>query len=208
MALWGRGNLHSTLVAWAKVLLPLVALAVLSTLFVVSPGSSPEDTIPYAESQAMLGGTQRLAGATFAGMTRDGAALTLKAEEATPGVPGTDTAGAARGVNGLIETPDGVTTAITGASATLNQEDNTITLAGGVTMLSSAGLTMQTEALTVTLDRTRLQSRGKVAGQAPFGTIEAGELLMTRIADGTYVLDFTGAVQLIYERATAGTAAP
>jgi lipopolysaccharide export system protein LptC len=209
MAWFGRGNRHSTLVALAKILLPLTALAVLSTLFFVSPGATPDETIPYADSASGdLSDSQRLTGATFAGMTQDGAALTLKADEATPGTPGTDLSGSAKGLTGLIETPDGASTTVTGAAGVLDQKSNTVTLSGGVTVKNSTGLSMQTEALTMTLDRTRLESAGAVSAQAPFGHIEAGKLLMTRAADGTYMLDFTGGVRLIYQPATAGPASP
>ena len=209
MAWWGRGIRHSTLVAWAKVLLPLAALAVLSTLFFVSPGTTPVDTIPYVDSGFTgLSGSQRVTGATFAGMTRDGAALTLKADEATPGTPGTDLTGAATGLTGLIETPDGVFTTITGAAAVLDQQTSTVTLSGGVNLSNSTGMGMQTQALTMALDRTRLESQGAVTAQAPFGQITAGKLLMTQAPDGTYMLDFTGSVRLLYQPGTAGTTSP
>ena len=42
-------NLHSRLVGVLKVLLPLLALAILSTLFLVSRKINPEDAIPYAD---------------------------------------------------------------------------------------------------------------------------------------------------------------
>ena len=210
MAWFGRGNRHSTMVAWAKILLPLAALAVLSTLFFVSHGTSPEDTIPYADKAAALSASDasRLAGATFAGMTKDGAALTLKAAEATPGTPGSDHSGAAKGLSGLIETPDGVTTTITGAAAVLDQQSRVVTLSGGVIVKNSTGFDMQTEVLTVTLDRTRLESQGAVTAHAPFGQVQAGKLLMTRAPDGAYMLDFTGGVRLLYQPGTAGTAIP
>lgn len=209
MAWWGQGNLHSTLVALAKVLLPLMALAVLSTLFFVSNSASPEDTIPYAEGDALdMASTQALTGAVFAGMTEDGAAVTLKADEATPRTTGSDQPGAAKGLSGLIETPDGITTTITGAAATLDQQARVVTLSGGVTVQNSTGFDLQTDSMLVTLDRTRMESQGPVTAHAPFGEVKADKLLITRGADGLYKLDFTGGVRLLYHPATAGTASP
>ncbi len=47
---WARpDNLHSRLVFWLKILLPLGRLAILSTLFMVSHNFRPEDAIPYAD---------------------------------------------------------------------------------------------------------------------------------------------------------------
>jgi hypothetical protein len=76
--MWGLGtdNLHSALVAWLKILLPLAALAVLSTLFMVSRSVDPADAIPYAQVdiEDRLR-DPRLTDAIFAGMTQDGTAV-------------------------------------------------------------------------------------------------------------------------------------
>ena len=45
----GQTNLHSTVVAWLKVALALIALAMLSTLFLFSDKIDPSDAIPFAE---------------------------------------------------------------------------------------------------------------------------------------------------------------
>ena len=72
-------NLHSRLVFWFKILLPLGALAIMSTLFMVSRTVRPEDAIPYADVDvADLMQQPRLTNPNFAGMTSDGAALSLK----------------------------------------------------------------------------------------------------------------------------------
>ena len=44
-----QGNLHSRIVMILKVTLPLVALAILSSLFLFSREIDPEDAIPYAD---------------------------------------------------------------------------------------------------------------------------------------------------------------
>jgi lipopolysaccharide export system protein LptC len=201
----GRDNLHSTLVVWLKILLPLAALAVLSTLFMVSHHVNPEDAIPYADVNVEDRLREpRLTGATFAGMTQDGAAVTLKAAEATPSVAGSTTPGQAKGLAGRIETPDGVQTNVTSPLGQLDQAAKVVTLSGGVNLQNSAGYTMQTDSLTLALDRTRLESAGTVTSTAPFGRITAGKLLMTRADDGTHKLDFTGGVRLIYQPGTPG----
>ncbi len=201
----GHDNLHSALVAWAKILLPLAALAILSTLFMVSHPVNPVDAIPYAEATIEDRLREpRLTGPAFAGMTEDRTAVTLTADEAMPGLPGSTSAGEAKGLAGRIETPDGVTTDLTAATATLDQQSRIVTLAGGVTFRNSAGYQAATDSLTVALDRTRLQSGGAVTATSPFGTLTAGGLLLMRGADGHYRLDFTGGVRLIYIPKTSG----
>ena len=47
---WARhDNLHSRLVYWLKITLPLVALMILSSVFLLSRSIRPEDAIPFAE---------------------------------------------------------------------------------------------------------------------------------------------------------------
>lgn len=201
----GHDNLHSSLVAWAKILLPLAALAVLSTLFMVSRPITPEDAIPYADVdlEDRLR-DPRLTGPAFAGMTEDGTAITLQATEATPGVAGTTAAGQALGLGGRIETPDGVETRFSAAKATLDEAAQVVNLTGGVAVDSTAGYHIATGTLSLWLDRTRLDSNGPVTAESPFGTLSAGRMMLIRTEDGRYKLDFTQGVHLIYQPRTPG----
>jgi lipopolysaccharide export system protein LptC len=83
----GRAALDgwSRLVALLKVLLPLTALAILSTLFLISNRINPDDALPYAEVdvEARLK-EPRITAPTYAGTTSDGAALEVTAAEARP----------------------------------------------------------------------------------------------------------------------------
>lgn len=195
-----RDNWHSTLVAWAKVVLPLIALALLSTLFLLSRHSAPEDLIPYADSTVEDRLRQpQLTGPTFATMTKDGAALTLKAQAAVPGTPGGAEAGMATDLTGHVETPDGATTDLTSAKAVLDQKAGQVILSGGVVLSNSLGYRVETPGMTLALDRTRLESTGAIVASAPIGRIEAGRMVMTRAADGDYTLDFLGGVHLLYQ---------
>jgi lipopolysaccharide export system protein LptC len=120
-----RDNLHSRVVVALKVTLPLVALAVLSTLFLFSRGINPEDAIPYADVDIADRLAQpRMTGAGFATMTSDGAALTLGATEAVPGKDGAT----ARGLTGTLETPDGARTEIAAITAQFDDKAQRIDL--------------------------------------------------------------------------------
>ena len=195
----GRNNLHSTLVAWLKILLPLAALAILSTLFLVSHQVNPEEAIPYASVDiADRLRDPRLTNASYAGMTQDGAAVSLKASSAAPGVTGTTSAGKAQGISGKIETPDGVVTDVSGAQAQLDDKNRVVVVSGGATLDSSSGYHVTTDQLTLALDRTWLESGGAVTADLPFGHLTAGKMLLNRAADGRYVMSFTDGVSLIY----------
>ena len=194
-----RDNLHSWLVAFFKVVLPLAALAILSTLFLVSQGVDPEDAIPYAEVDvADRVRAPRVTDAAYAGMTADGAALTMQASDARPGTAGSQNAGRATGLTGRLETPDGGTTDLVAGAAQLDAMAGRMLLSGGVTLVSSTGYRIEAAALSVATDRTALDSDGAVRASGPIGTLTAGALHIGQSGAG-YVVVFKGGVSLIYE---------
>jgi lipopolysaccharide export system protein LptC len=78
-------DLHSRIVGWAKVILPLAALGILSTLFLFARTIDPEDAIPYAEVDVEDRIREpRLTAPTYSGVTSDGSAVTFQAVEARP----------------------------------------------------------------------------------------------------------------------------
>ena len=80
-----RDNLRSNVVAWLKIVLPLAALAAMSTLFLLSRTIDPADAIPYATVDVEDRIREpRMTAPTYSGVTSDGAALTLTADEARP----------------------------------------------------------------------------------------------------------------------------
>lgn len=81
---------HTQIVGWLKVTLPLMALAILATLFLLADRIDPEAALPYAEVDVEgLAREPRMTAPTYAGTTSDGAALTLSANEARPDADGT-----------------------------------------------------------------------------------------------------------------------
>ena len=201
MTLARADNLHSRLVFWLKLVLPIAALILLSTLFLLSRDIRPEDAIPYADVDVQDRiRTPRLTGPVFAGMTADGAALSLTAAEVTMGAADSATPGAIRDLVGLLETPDGARTDLTAREARLDQPTQRLILGGGVTIANSTGFRIETEGISVALDRTSLDSLGKVTATGPAGTFTAGALHLG-LADGsppTYVMVFKQGVQMIY----------
>ncbi len=199
---WARpDNLHSRLVFWFKLLLPLSALAILSTLFMVSHTIRPEDAIPYSDVDiAKLMNEPRLNSPDFAGMTSDGAALSLKADEARLGSSGATKPGLITGLVGLLETPDGGHTDLTAREARLDATGRMMLLSGDVTISNSAGYHIATQKMAVALDKTSLDSKGPIKATGPVGSIEAGSLHLGLAGTGakTYVLEFKDGVRMIY----------
>ncbi|MGL4319292.1 MAG: hypothetical protein ACRCS3_00355 [Paracoccaceae bacterium] len=191
-------DLHSRIVAWAKVILPLAALVILSTLFLFARTVDPEDAIPYAEVDvAERIREPRLTAPTYSGVTSDGASVTFPATAARPA---SDTSPArAEAMEVSVTTPDGGQADLSATFGTLDTEAGLLTLAGGVTLTTSTGYRVQTEAVEARLDRTGLMARSDIRAEAPFGRITASGLTLQPVTDtGEYVLTFSGRVRLTY----------
>jgi len=191
-------NLHSKVVGLLKVLLPLAALVILSTLFLVSQGVDPQDAIPYAEVDvADRLREPRVTDAAYSGMTADGAALTVQAADARPGVAGTPDGGRATEVTGRLETPDGAVTDLVAGAGRIDRAAGQVVLSDGVVLTSSTGYVMEMAGVSVATDRTALKSDGAVAATGPLGTLAAGAMEIGKSETG-YVLVFKDGVKLIY----------
>lgn len=200
-----RGALDgwSRLVATLKVVLPLAALALLSTLFLISNRINPEDAIPYAQVdvEARLK-EPRMTAPTFAGTTSDGAALEVSAAETRPAVEG------ARGqtatdVAARLSTPDGAVTGLKADGAEMALDGNAVAFRGNVVVTNSAGYEVRTDRLDARLDRTDLRSAAPVVVDGPVGQITADGMVLTPAGDGgdAYLLVFNGRVKLVYRPA-------
>ncbi len=190
---------HSRLVGWLKVALPLMALAILSTLFLVARKVDPDSALPYAEVDiADRIREPRMTDAAYAGVTKDGSRITVTANEARPG-DGTG-ASAAR-VAAQLATPDGAHTALTAGALQVRESAGELLLQQGVLVATSTGYELRTEAMQLALDRTGSESLGPVEGFGPPGRITAGgmQIRPSEAGQGEYLLVFNGRVSLIYD---------
>ena len=185
---------HSRIVVWLKVALPLLALVILSTLFLVARKIDPTMAIPYAEVDvADRIREPRMTGAAYSGVTSDGAALSISAEEAKPASD--STAPSAKGLAASLTTPDGRVTQFSAGGVTMDSAKADLT--GGVTVTTPTQYQIVTDSLTMALDKTAVQSGGAVAATGPLGQIDAGAMQIAQ-QDGSYVLLFSNHVKLIY----------
>jgi lipopolysaccharide export system protein LptC len=191
------GKLHSKVVAILKVTLPLIALALLSTLFIFSRKINPEDAIPYATVDvADRLRDPKMTGAAFAGVTQDGASLTISANEAKPNAAG----GALNLAKAALQTPDGINTEVAAAAVMVNQSEGMITLFKGAEFRNAAGYLLSADGFSIATAKTFVESMGAVSGQAPAGQITAQNMVLSQDgADGPYLLVFKGKVRLLYQ---------
>lgn len=192
-------NTHSRMVAWLKILLPLAALAIMSTVFLVAQTIDPAQDLPFANVDvAELAREQRIGGPTFSGVTSDGAALTISASAVRPNLGETDTASASE-IDAEIVLPIGTTVTLHALDGVIDASTKTAELGGGVEITTSTGYRIQTDRLAARLDSTQLESGGAISGDGPLGTINAGRMLISRDADSSaYLLVFKDRVKLVY----------
>lgn len=193
-----RGDWHTRVVGWLKVILPLLALAILSTLFLVARTIDPMDAVPYAEVDVEDRIREpKMTAPEYAGTTSDGSALALRARDMRPG-EGSAIDG--REVEARLDTPDGGSIEARAAAVSMDTEGTTFRLQGGVSITTSSGYRVETEGLVAATDRTRLESVGPVEGEGPVGRISAGQMVLTADPDrpGAYLLVFKTGVKLLY----------
>jgi lipopolysaccharide export system protein LptC len=192
---------YSRIVGILKVVLPLTALVLLSLVFLLARTVDPTRAISSAEIDVEdRARDPRLSGAHFAGVTDDGAALTIVAQTAR-----SDPDAAMRlEVSGLELQLDGAQGERLNASASagiIDRGRGTFSLEGGLSLDVTPGYRLTTERLSGLLDSTRISAPGVIAGSAPAGQIEAGTMvLQVDSTDGVgYLLVFGGGVRLNYQ---------
>lgn len=192
-------NTYSRMVAWLKVLLPLIALGLLSTMFLISKSIDPTKSLTYARVNLdEIMREQKISGPSFSSVTEDGAAITFSADSARP-EEGKNRYSAKEMV-ARIETPDGGTIDIDAKDAMIDGGTNKIDLSGGVTLVTSTKYTIQTEGLQTAMDATAVTSNGTVTATGPLGKITAGRASIAQQDNktGTYLLVFKDGVKLVY----------
>ena len=174
-----RGDRHSQLVSWLKIIFPLMALALLSTLFLLSRGSDPETVIPFAEKEVQDRlRDQQVTGPFYSGTTADGDEISFSAEVLSTAQ---DQAGSNRAqtVEVIIDTQDGGGIMLKADSAEFSLTGDKASLTGDVIITSSAGYRMTSDLLESSLSALNLKSPGPVEAAGPFGTLSAGSMALT-----------------------------
>lgn len=191
-------SFHSRLVTFFKITLPLAALALLSTLFLLSRTIDPDAAIPYAEADlAERAREPRVTAPTWSGVTSDGSALTITATEVRPGTGAQGTT--ARQLRAVLDMPGGGTADLTARDGEIDDAARELRVSGDVVITTTTGWRVETDRLVSALDRTRMASPGPVAASGPAGDLTAGSMLLSPASrPGDYALHFYRGVRLVY----------
>ena len=193
-------NSYSRFIAYTKVILPIIALGILSTLFLFSRSTNPNQSIPYADIDINeLVREQRIGAPNYAGMTDDGSAISITAASASPAASNPKTITATDMVT-IIEDASGGRLDITSKTGTIDPDQKQVTLGGGVRILTSTGYVIDTSGLWAALNETAMSSDGRVTATGPLGTLNAGKVTVSQQnkPEQPNLLVFKGGVTLVY----------
>ena len=189
---------YSRLVAWLKVLLPLTALGLLSTLFLLSRNIDPAASIPFAETEIKDRlRDEQITAPFFAGTTTGGDLVSVSA--------GTMRMGEGQGnraddLSAQIDLASGTRVVLFSDMGSFDLVDAQSTLEGDVVITTSTGYKVATDALVANFDTLAVESPGPVTANSPIGTLQAGKMLLKRLPGNENVqLIFTNGVKLLYD---------
>lgn len=189
--------MYSRLIAWLKILLPLGALVLLSTIFLYSRNPDPIAVIPVLSNGVDPSQDEQVGRPFYAGTTDAGHALTLAARQARTVSDG-QSGIRADDLRAVLDMDEGNRITI---DATLGQMDNNdnLLLRDGVTLHSSSGYTVRTDGLNAAIDHVAIESTGPVDAEGPGLTLSAGRLQVSEDETTTDIqLLFTDGVNLVY----------
>ncbi len=195
-------NRHSRLVAWLKIILPLCALGLLSTLFLFSRPLDTTGGLPLASVDLeRITRDQGIGSPFYSGVAADGTAVSLSADAATP-LRGGRAGFAARNLRVALELPSGLAVEISAGNGAYDNERKLAELRGDVRLTTSDGYEVVAPSLFADLDARRIYTVAPVAASGPLGQLHAGEMVLRQqdAPDGasTHELIFQGGVDLVY----------
>lgn len=198
-------NLYSRFIAWIKIILPLIGLAILSSLFLFSNSRTPTDGSAFFDGDlSRFANREHITGPRFAGTTPSGEAITLSAKEASPRQNAGNVFDAAE-IEASIEFLSGESLEIRAIKGVVDSENMVAELSGGISLSSTLGYRAETAGMTFKLDRLDIRSHGTILATGPLGEITAGEMFLGLEGPATenvtqgYVLVFKNRVKLIYK---------
>jgi len=190
-------NLYSQVIGWAKIILPMGAIALLSSLFLFARGTGSPDEVALARVEE-IAREQRLAAPEFSGLTDDGATVVISAKSAQPDTVRPDTI-SIDDIGLQMNTPEGIRISVSAVRGEIDGRTQIARFLGLARIETSNGYELETNGLIVSLQSGIVTSEGLLEVRAPFGEISAGTVRFEVPSenDGQRML-FTDGVRLLY----------
>lgn len=185
----------------AKIVLPLIALGILTTLVLLSRSAPQGEPLRFVDEDIRdLASTEQLGRPRYAAVTEDGTEVSIEARRfvALP-----DRARVTRGdaLTATLETADGTLYDIRADEGQIDERSGLSVLRQNVRIDATGGYTFRTEALRIRTDRTYMESLAPVAADGPEGHLEADrmEVFTTPGQEVRTRAVFTGNVRVVYD---------
>ena len=191
------GDSHTRLVGWGKIILPIIGIALFSSLFLFAKDGADTSDIPFGDIET-LAREQRITAPEFSGVLADGSTLVVTAKSARPD-SGTMSKLTILDLQLLLNGSDGSTLRVTAGEGEIDGSGQTISLGGLAQLETSSGYIMETQGLRADLINGEISSNGALEAFAPFGKISAGQITFKSAeGDQGQQMLFTQGVRLLY----------
>ena len=188
---------YSALVAWLKTLLPIVALGLLSTIFLFSGKVDVTQSLPYAEHNiAEIIREQRITQPYFTGIASNGTEIALSAAYASPQVENAHILEITDLSVVLRSTSDRMVQVTAGRRA-LDSARQTAQISTDVHIAALPDFWVTTEALDMNFNQGFISAKGGFQGVTALGAITAEEMHLQMTADDQQIV-FLNDVRLVY----------
>ncbi len=180
-----RPGLRSRIVGYLKIALPLVALGLLSTVFLFQEDDAAPGGITFSENDrdTMRDGLA-VYNPKFSGVTPNGDRFYLEAAKATPDDSADPNEVALVDLTGQTEYASGLVLTLKAARAQAYLEKQIVEVSGGMRIVTSNGFEGMATAGTVGLETGSFVSDGPVTLQGAIGYLEAGSMRLENEQDG------------------------
>lgn len=195
---------HTRLIGWLKILLPLAALMLLSTMFLLARRPGDVGDIPFAAIEE-IAREQRLSQPRFAGVADNGTDISISADSVRPD-PDSPNTYRLVGLKGLFRATDGTTLELTSGRGSIDGSGRSAEFSELARVETSNGYAIEATGLAANLETGLVISRGAVEIRAPFGSVTAGAMEISLSEDGAgQQMVFKDGVRLIYDPAKQRT---
>lgn len=180
-----------------KVVMPLAALVILSTLFLLS---RKPDAVMDLSGVSASDLEQTLANPKFAGVSNQGDAFSISARAANPDPAGPDRI-RIDDLNVAVDLHDGSRIEGRAPLGLINVRDKSVSLSGDPVVTTSGGYEIRAANLVIGYGDVQMASSDNVRVTSPTGEITADHLALTDAGAGAsdYQLVLTGNVRMIYQ---------
>lgn len=199
-------GLHTRIVAILKVGLPLIAAAMLLSIFLIQPDGDQGGEIIFSEADLdQLGQGLQISNPTFTGTTRAGDRFRFTADLVQPDAA-PPTRASITNLAGEINFADGQRLDVKAQGGELEIASQILELAGDVRLHGATGYDLAADRLSIDLAKGVIEGSDEVETTGPFGNIASGTL---RIAPSGAEKDirlfsFGNGVRVIYDPPDAG----